>query len=146
MTHRPNRYYFEALTPIEMWRAPKEEVLAFIKEDPALLYELSKNMLNGFQDLLETIEFLVSGNAYSKVASALLLLSHRFGKKDGNSTTLEINPTHREIGNITGITRETVSLQMEKLSKKGIITQDNRSIVINNVKELEDASSFSESL
>lgn len=146
MTKKPNRYYFEAITPVEMWKAPKEDVIAFIKSDPDLLFELSTNMLNGFQELLESIEFLVSGNAYSKVASALLLLSHRFGNRENNQITLDINPTHRELGTLTGVTRETVSVQIERLVKEGIITQNRQGITVNDWDALEEISSFGEAL
>ena len=34
INNEPNRYYLEAVTPVEIWRAPKEEVGKFLHDNP----------------------------------------------------------------------------------------------------------------
>ncbi len=36
----PNVYFFEALTPVEVGRAPRDEVVNFIKDKPIIIFEL----------------------------------------------------------------------------------------------------------
>ena len=36
----PNVYYFEALTPVEVGRAPRDQVVDFIKDKPTVIFEL----------------------------------------------------------------------------------------------------------
>ncbi len=144
MTETENKYYFEAITPVEMWKAPRADVLAFIHANPAVLFEITKNIFRGFSDLLQNLETVLSGDAYSKVASMLLLLAERFGSSSTlqDQTKISITPTHKDIGGLLGFSRETVSIQMSKLQKKGIISQDKGSVVIHDLEQLRDASSM----
>src|ERR1035437_7295839 len=41
----PNVYYFEALTPVEVGRAPRDEVVNIIKDKPTLLFALMSELL-----------------------------------------------------------------------------------------------------
>ena len=141
ITDIENKYYFEAITPVELWRAPKEEVLTFIKSDPVTLFEITKNILSGFREILTNIEYLISGSASTKVASILLSLVDRFGKKQGDQIILDIATTHRIIASLTGLTRETTSIQMEKLQKKGIITRRENHLVIRDLQKMKEESS-----
>lgn len=141
ITDIENKYYFEAITPVELWRAPKEEVLAFIKSDAVILFEITKNILSGFREILTNIEYLISGSASTKVASILLSLVDRFGKKQGGQIILDVATTHRIIASLTGLTRETTSIQMEKLQKKGIITRRGNHLVIRDLQRMKEESS-----
>ena len=134
----PNKYYFEAVTDIELWRAPKRDVIKFIKSDSLILFELFKSILIGFRQVLGKIEYLISKNAYTKVASVLLGLSSRFGKKSGDNIIIDLKTSHRMIGSLTGIARETTTLQMDKLRKNGIIFYKARNIVITSIDKLKD--------
>src|SRR3989344_6135121 len=40
INNTPNDYFYEAMTEADIWRAPKEEVLKFIKAEPDVLYDL----------------------------------------------------------------------------------------------------------
>lgn len=42
----PNVYFYEALTPVEIGRAPKNQVLEFIKDKPDLISELMSELLS----------------------------------------------------------------------------------------------------
>src|SRR5581483_816838 len=41
----PNVYYFEAMTSVEVLRAPREQVLHFTKDNPAVISELMSELL-----------------------------------------------------------------------------------------------------
>lgn len=43
----PNRYYFETLTPVEIWRAPREDVMRLFSEQPSVEHEMLERMLRG---------------------------------------------------------------------------------------------------
>ena len=64
-----NRYYFEAITPVEMYMAPMAETKTFFTKNG----ETVRGILNGamltFVDLVEQMGSLLSGNAYSRVAA-----------------------------------------------------------------------------
>lgn len=128
----PNRYYFEALTPVEIWRAPKVEVLRFFREKPDVYEHMMSKMLMGLSGLLERMENLVFDSAYRKVVLLLLYYAKNFS--DENQKGKLIVPlTHKEIAAWIGTTRETASIQIETLKRSGLIVYNKRTIIIPNI-------------
>lgn len=77
----PNTYYFEAIVDVEVYRAPKDQVLEFLQRTPDVMYELISRLFRGMQGLLSRIEYLQSSDAYMKVIFAILNASYRFGEQ-----------------------------------------------------------------
>jgi CRP/FNR family transcriptional regulator, cyclic AMP receptor protein len=135
--HIPANSYLEALTSLEVWSAPLANFEEFIKENPDVYYELSNSIFAKYLGLLTRMEYLVWSRAYIKVAATLLTCAKRFGEPQGNDTILRIPLTHKDIATLVGITRETASLEMKKLERKGIISRFGRLFVIKDMKQLE---------
>lgn len=133
-------YYLDAMTPVEVWRAPREKFLEFIKADPDVFFELTSKMLMRLGGLLQRMEHLVFGNAGDKVASILVICALRFGEKEEKGIVIQVPLFHKEIGALVGLTRETVSLEMKKLEKENIIDYQGRLIIVKNFKKLEEES------
>ena len=132
----PNRYYFEALTPVEIWRAPREEVLKLFHDMPETEHEMMSKMLKGLSGLMKRMEFLVFDSAYKKTILLLLYYIKNFSDTNVKGKLL-IPLTHREIAAWIGTTRETASLQIETLKKKGFIEYHRRYILIPDISLLE---------
>ena len=135
-TDLPNSYYFEAINGVEVFNAPKKEVLDFLKHEPEVMYDLIQRLYKGMHGLLSRIEYLMSGSAYSKIVFALLNTAYRFGEQKKNSA-VEIAITHREIAAITGLTKETISRECTKLEEKGLIENSVHRVLIKDLKKLE---------
>jgi CRP/FNR family transcriptional regulator len=139
MGGRDNYYYYEAMTPTEIRRAPKEAILKFIQEDPTILYELTKRLISGLEGLLIRMEHVLYGDANQKIKSTLYLLAKRFGTKNGGNrkyTRIDLPITHQGIASLVGLSRETTSLEMKKLEREGIIGRANRYILVKRVRKL----------
>ncbi len=133
-----NSRYFEAMTDIELWRAPKEELLKFIRENPDVLFELTKRILVGLDGLLGVMESLLFGNAYNKVATALIVAAKRFGKKqDDGQTIIELPLTHQAIASLACLSRETTSSIMKQFEKDKLINNKRPYLVIADFDKLE---------
>lgn len=133
----PSHYHLEAITPLELWKAPQEQFLQFVKSNPELLYELTTRILVKFDGVLSRMENLLFCSAYVKVAATLLMCAKGFGEVYEGKTVVKVPLTHRDIATLVGITRETTSLEMKKLEKQGLLTKSGRFIVIPDVKRLE---------
>ena len=134
-------YYAETMTPVEAWQCPREDFRKFLVDHPEVLMLVSANLLTRMGGLYKRMEYLVFGSAFEKVASILLICGERFGKKEGSETIIQVPLTHKDIASLVGVTRETVSIEMEKLEKKKLITcGKDRCITIHNVKALEKES------
>ncbi|KKP69104.1 hypothetical protein A2X44_05425 [candidate division CPR3 bacterium GWF2_35_18] len=135
----PNYYYFEAMTPVTLYRANPENVQVFLKENSDVTYELTQRILSGLQGMMARIEHLMFGNAQTRIVSVLLMVTSRFGIRDKNGQVkISIKLTHQEIANMAGISRETATKEISELKKMKLIDQDKRFLVILDHKQLEE--------
>ncbi len=142
----PNIYFLEALTNAELGIAPRKEFLQFLKENIDVAYELTSRILLRFEGLLERMEHLVFGNAYNKVAMVLSLSAQRFGQKqDDNSIRIPLPLTHKDLASLTGLTRETVSIEMKKLEREGLIVRSGKQLIVCNLAKIKNASQLNSS-
>lgn len=133
-----NRYYYEALTDVEVYSVPKDKVLTFLKNNPDVLYDLTRRAFIGLDKLTSRIEHLAYGKAYHKVISILLYLTRHFGEKNNDKIDIKHKFTHRDIGSLAGVSRETASRAWEMLQSKGLVQYYRKTIVINDVEKLEE--------
>lgn len=132
----PNRYYFEALTPIEVQRAPRDEVYRLVKNHPEVLEHFMSRLLTGVSGMMRRMEHLVFESAYYKTILLLLYYAKNFSDAQVKGK-LMIPLTHKEIAAWIGTTRETASLQIETLKQKKFIQYNRRLITIPDVAALE---------
>ena len=71
-------------------------------------------------------------NAEGRVATLLLSLSRRYGRRNLSSNSLRLPMSRMDIGNFLGLTIETVSRTFSRLQKEGVINVGGREIHINN--------------
>jgi CRP/FNR family transcriptional regulator len=137
VNNEPNRYYFEAVTPVEIWRAPKKNVQEFLTVHQEVIYDLTRRLLLGISGLRRRMEYLVMDNAYKKTVLLFVYLVENLGEKEGSGVVLPVSVTHREIAAWIGTTRETASLQVEILKELGFIQYRRRQLVIPSLKALQ---------
>ena len=129
--------FFEALTPVEVGRAPRDQVVSFIKNKPIIIFELLSELIEDYAESLNRIEHLVFSDAYRRVISVLLYISKHFGKKQGDSVIVHHHFTQQDIATLVGVARETVSNELIKLEKKGLIKYIDHEIIFNDISKLD---------
>lgn len=142
LLNMPLQSHFEAMTPVEVRHASKEEFIKFLKKEPEAFLLLTSRIINRLHAILERMEHLAFGSSYNKVASLLLLLVERFGKKSKSFMLIQIPLTHQDIASMLGLTRETVSISMKKLFDKGIISRYDQFIIVKSIRKLEKEASL----
>jgi len=129
-----SQYNVETVTEMEAWSVPIEEFNEFFK-----IVKREDLYLSIIKDLVELslkIEKLILAEAYSKVMILLADLANNFGKKSGKEVLIDFNIPHRVLASITGLTRETVTLQILRMQKKGILENKKRTVVIKDINKL----------
>jgi CRP-like cAMP-binding protein len=129
---------YEALTKLTVRKAPVREVLAFMQKNPAVMEELLVRLASGLNSMASKTEALVFGTASRKVAATLYFTAQRFGKLNGQATIIDFPLTHKRIAAMTGITRETASIEMAKLKKQGILSYKGKQVKIFDMATLYD--------
>jgi CRP-like cAMP-binding protein len=133
----PNEYFFEAVTDVHTWKAPKEAVLIFIKDNPDVLFDLMRRVYKGTDGILTRMTYLMAGNAYARLIAEILLCAKRFGKKDTNGAGISCNITESELAAQAGMTRETVSREIRILKEKALVTFEKNILTIPNREKIE---------
>lgn len=132
----PNTQYVEAITTLEVSRAPKTDFLEFLDNNPDIIKVVLRRVLMRFEGIVERMEYMVFGNAYEKVASILVICAERFGREKDGVITVRVPLTHRDIANLVGLTRETASVEIKKLEKKGVCEKDGSYFTVKNLNKL----------
>lgn len=133
----PNVYNFEALTNVEVGRAPRDAVVNFIQDKPKIIFKLMSELLEDYSESLTRVEHLVFSDAYRRVISVLLYIAKHFGVDDGKQTKVGHRFTHQDIATLVGVVRETASIEMAKLEKRGLIEYSYHLMIFKSIKDLE---------
>ncbi|MGE5042293.1 MAG: Crp/Fnr family transcriptional regulator [Candidatus Levyibacteriota bacterium] len=136
--HINKHLFYEAMDTVTLRKVPRSEFMTYITNNPDMLFEVIHRIVdihNIYVDRVDTLEYT---NSYTRLISRLLSLANRFGQPDGNKVTIQIPVTHTDIANTIALTRETVSRDMEKLEKKGLVGKLNHFIVLKNVEKLRE--------
>lgn len=134
---KPSIYDLEALTDCEVVRVMREEFLDFMKQNPDVLLDVTRHIITRFQLALKRMTYLTFGNSASKLASVLLICGKEYGVKKGDNIEIQIPLTHKDISNLVGVTRETVSVELKKFDRQGLIEYNKKLIILKNLNALE---------
>ena len=133
-----NTHFYEAMTQASTWRVPKEDMLRFIKQEPDVLYDLLRRVYIGIEGLWTHIEHLMSGNAYAKLLTAVIIIAKRFGKHEKDNIVIILNMKEKDLAAYAGMSRETASRELQLLKQKNLISYDKGTITITNMRKLEN--------
>ena len=136
MTHTKNQYFMEAISHVDVMTAPKADFLKYLENNPTVKNEVMVAFLKKFLDLTTNMLQIIASDAQSKVLGLIYSLADEFGVKKGEKVVIKFKITHKLIASLTGLTRETVTLQMLKLQKMGLIGNEKREIVVLNMKKI----------
>jgi CRP-like cAMP-binding protein len=138
MNNAPNVYFYEAMTPLTVWRAPKDEVIAFVKREPDVLYDLLSRVYRGTEGMQQRMLYLMSGNAYERLVTEIVIAAKRFGQNNSENGAISVKTTEKDLATSAGMTRETVSREMKNLKDSKLVSFAANSLVIHNLAALED--------
>jgi len=133
----PNPYFYKAEEETIMYLAPPEDVIAFMKNNPDVMYDLLSRLYKGVDGVLAKMVHLMSGSARSRVMYELFVECRRFGvKSKGAAYLLKINET--DLAAHAGLARETVSREVKHLKDRGLIKVEKGGIMIINFESFEE--------
>jgi CRP/FNR family transcriptional regulator len=116
-------FYYQAHTDCEIYVIPKEAIEHQLQTDREFTSSiLDKQISNLVSDDLQ-IDALVQSRATIKLLYTFRHLSLRFGQKmDDSFTRIQVPITQSELANLTGLTRETAVIELNKLKRDDIIS------------------------
>ncbi|HET6747257.1 MAG TPA: Crp/Fnr family transcriptional regulator [Candidatus Saccharimonadales bacterium] len=128
---RRAQYYYEALSDCEVYSVPKDELVAYIQANPeAMLHILNRCVRDTVHSQLR-INALGQSKASDKVLHTMHYLALCFGRDlQKDIVEIPLPLTQQDVANFTGLTRETISVELKKLASREVIFQKNRNYVV----------------
>jgi CRP-like cAMP-binding protein len=137
LNHTPNMYYFEALSRVGVRFIPTEEIAAYLKTDPDLVYSLLQQVYLGLENTQRRVVHLTRGSARSRLLFELLIEARRSGEEQSNGSVI-ITISETDLAERAGLSRETISRELAKVFKiSDLCVRQGRSIIIRDLQELE---------
>jgi CRP/FNR family transcriptional regulator, cyclic AMP receptor protein len=137
----PNQFFFEAATPVTFRQAPADEAVAFIKANPDVMFDLLQRTYRGTDGLLLRMASIMDGTAYKRVLLELLIMCRRFGEQNGEGEYI-ISIHENDLAQNAGLSRETVSRELQKAKTSGLVRTARKSIIVRDVQALESELGF----
>jgi CRP-like cAMP-binding protein len=109
------------MTGAEIKVMPQKRFQEIIKGDLELGEQLISYTYQLNAKFAERIETLTARSARRKIVSLLSFLADRTGTAESGRVRLNVPLTSQEIADMCSLTRETTSLQMQKLRKERVI-------------------------
>lgn len=131
-----NTYFFEASETSVVRRAPAADVIGFLQRSPDVLFDLLNRVYRGSDGILRLLVELMSGDAYSLLTSRLVIEARRAKMGD---TDVILPLSESVLATRTGLSRETVSRELQKMKKRELVSLGRAKITIHSIKALEEA-------
>lgn len=136
ITGQERNIIYETLTPTTVWRLDPRKYLAYLYEHTFVLPPLLDMAVEMYRIHSERIINLEYRSARERLASFLLTMYKRFGKKKAGKMIIDVPLKHQDIASSINMSRETASREMSALERKGLITTKNSIITIKNPTKL----------
>lgn len=133
--------YVEALGDSVVCRTTREAFLRLCSRDPALALRLAEAMGEKLQEARERIADFAFRDVRGRVAHLILTFLERERRLAGSDELDRIVPglTHRELADMIGTRRESVTLALNSLERDDLIRVEGREIVVADIDGLRGA-------
>lgn len=126
-------YFYEAVSDTESYLLPRDAFHEHIRGSHELVLGLLEYYAASYTGALMQVNALSQTRASEKLLYMLLYLAERFGIKDKkkNINYISMALTHQQIAQLVGLTRETVTIEINRLKHRGIISLNDRRYAVN---------------
>lgn len=125
-----------AMDDAQLLRISRSNILRILDRFPSLMYCMAMQLGDRMKESHEALKNIALERVESRIASLLLKLSDKTGKKTGDGLLIDIKLTKQDIAEMVGTTVETSIRTMSKLRKLSIITEKDSRIIITNLDKL----------
>ena len=117
-------FFYEAFSKkVDVYCLEREKFISFLKSDPEYIYYVLERCISDELSQMMHINALQQSRASDKIIYILHFLAISTGSVPSEQDLrLNIRLTHQDLANLTGLTRETTAVELNKLKKSGLIS------------------------
>jgi CRP-like cAMP-binding protein len=128
----PSNFFYETTATAILYKAPVDEVVIFIKSNPDVMFDLLSRVYSGTDKLLKRLSYKMGNSARAQVVNEICQSSLREGVATSSDTqdayTVDVNESG--LASRTGLSRETVNREIQKLKKEKLVLITKGSLVV----------------
>ena len=125
------QFYYTALSDGSYFDVDKKKFLDFAKENESLMQEIAVNLSSHYDDLLLRVHSVEQASVRKKIVSTLAYLAEKLSANDTvDFIEAGLRLTHSDMAALVGSTRETVSLELNRLKEAGVIEYDKTKFIV----------------
>jgi CRP-like cAMP-binding protein len=129
--------FYEAMSGVKVLRVSKDSLRQAMGTNSWLTEQILRQLVNTFTVYAQRIQSLGYRLPRERVIACVLDLGTRFGQAKSSGIIINAPITHQDIADSINVTRETASRALERLSKDGLLSQEDHLFVINDEKKLQ---------
>lgn len=129
--HGKAAFFYTALSDGQAYVINKKAFIEQAKQNADFMFEVANSMSMHYDDLMRRLDSVEQNSIQDKLIYTLRYLAERFSADTMvDLFKLGLQLTHQDIADMIGATRETTSIELQKLKKRGLIQYDRNSLVI----------------
>jgi len=136
INHTGNKFFYKTEEETVLHVVPVEQALAFLRSNPDVMLDLLSRLYRGMEGMLGRSVQLMTGTARSRLIYELIVECQRFGEM-GVGGECRLTVSEVDLAARSGLSRETVSREIQKLKDKGLVALDGRVLLVHEVAALE---------
>ncbi len=130
MDSSPREEMAEAMKNAIITDLPRDVFTDLLLSDAKLAFRFACMIGERRRQIETKLEHLVFRDVQAKLAALLIELGEEYGVETDEGLQIGLKITHQEMANLIGSTRETISLTLAQLKKKGLLNLNGRTVVI----------------
>ncbi len=120
----------------ELLTLRRADFLRLLERVPGMGVKVLASLISRLRKNDRKIESLALMDVSGRVATVLLQIAEEVGEPTPDGVAIRNRPTHQQIANMAGTTRETVSRAMKRLEQQGYVVIRDRDIIIARQEDL----------
>jgi CRP/FNR family transcriptional regulator, cyclic AMP receptor protein len=127
----------QALEPCTVNFIGRNEFMHFLQRNPDALLRTAEQLSHSYQIACEQVRSLALGHSATEKLAAFLLAWAARGEPIEDGTRVLLTLTHEEIGQMIGLSRETVTRAMGDFKRRKIVATKGATLMLRNKDALE---------
>ncbi|MFN3739478.1 MAG: Crp/Fnr family transcriptional regulator [Thermodesulfovibrionales bacterium] len=129
-----------AMEESEVIKIPRAVFLKLVEKYPSINKAMLSFLIDRVKVTQETLKSVALERVETRVASALLRLSEKYGSTEKNGLMIDLRLTKQELADMVGTTVETAIRIMSKFKKSGYLNEKDGKIIIKDINKLKELS------
>lgn len=128
---KPLDFFYIALTDVSVYEIKKTDFLEHAKANQSLMTDTAIAMSTHYDDLLTRISAMEQTSVRTRLLATLCHISERFSSSETvDFYALGLILTHQDLADMINSTRETTTLELQKLRNEGCIDYSRNKLVV----------------